>query len=281
MEKMRTHPSKKKAILLAAGCLVLAAAVAAVWLFNRPQPGKLYHFQPGEVTQVYLQHYADMRDVTDPAQVEEIVDLLNGFTYHSAEDIPPASGWDYRVGLSTNTWAYDFTFTADSLRIWNRDGSSTIYSGPAGYLQPLVDMADGAIPVASGTISQPEGYPYHIELEDVTQLYVTDLAETKEITNQEDIQQVVELLNNFPYQSIEEDTYVPTDWWSFSLNGPNGAFFGGYFTADSVRLSGNIYHGPEGYFQPVMDIMEAAPSLPEHTPEVSSPSALDSASPAP
>ena len=42
MEKMRTHPSKKKAILLAAGCLVLAAAVAAVWLFNRPQPGKLY-----------------------------------------------------------------------------------------------------------------------------------------------------------------------------------------------------------------------------------------------
>ena len=81
MEKMRTHPSKKKAILLAAGCLVLAAAVAAVWLFNRPQPGKLYHFQPGEVTQVYLQHYADMRDVTDPAQVEEIVDLLNGFTY--------------------------------------------------------------------------------------------------------------------------------------------------------------------------------------------------------
>ena len=231
--------------------------------------------------QVYLQHYADMRDVTDPAQVEEIVDLLNGFTYHSAEDIPPASGWDYRVGLSTNTWAYDFTFTADSLRIWNRDGSSTIYSGPAGYLQPLVDMADGAIPVASGTISQPEGYPYHIELEDVTQLYVTDLAETKEITNQEDIQQVVELLNNFPYQSIEEDTYVPTDWWSFSLNGPNGAFFGGYFTTDSVRLSGNIYHGPEDYFQPVMDIMEAAPSLPEHTPEVSSPSALDSASPTP
>lgn len=34
MEKMRTHPSKKKAILLAAGCLVLAAAVAAVWLLT-------------------------------------------------------------------------------------------------------------------------------------------------------------------------------------------------------------------------------------------------------
>ena len=85
-----------------------------------------------------------MRDVTDPAQVEEIVDLLNGFTYHSAEDIPPASGWDYRVGLSTNTWAYDFTFTADSLRIWNRDGSSTIYSGPPGYFRKLVDLAESA-----------------------------------------------------------------------------------------------------------------------------------------
>lgn len=279
MEKMR-KPARTRvvtagAVLLFVGVLVLASTQP--W---KPAK-KLYHFQPGEVTQVYLQHYADMRDVTDPAQVEEIVDLLNGFTYRNTRYVPPAAGWDYRVGLSTNTWAYDFTFTADSLRIWNRDGSSTIYSGPAGYLQPLVDMADGAIPVASGTISQPEGYPYHIELEDVTHLYVTDLAETKEITKQEDIQQVVELLNNFPYQSIEEDTYVPTDWWSFSLNGPNGAFFGGYFTTDSVRLSGNIYHGPEDYFQPVMDIMEAAPSLPEHTPEVSSPSALDSASPTP
>lgn len=286
MEKTRLV--KQKAILLAAGCLALAVVVAVtVFFLSRKDPAPseeegIFHFQPGQVTWVYLQHYGDMRDVTDPAQVEEIVELLNSFPCLSSQDVPPAVGWDYRVGLSTDTWSYDFTFSADTLRIWNDDGSSTIYFGPAGYLQPLVDMADGTVPVTPGEIPQPEGYPYHIEAEDVAHLYIEYLQETREINSREDVQRAVELLNSFPCQSIEEDTYVPTDWWSFSMDGPNGAFFGGYFTTDSVRISGNTYHGPEGYFQPLMDIMEAAPPLPEETtvPDVSSPSALESASPA-
>lgn len=145
MEKMRTHPSKKKAILLAAGCLVLAAAVAAVWLFNRPQPGKLYHFQPGEVTQVYLQHYADMRDVTDPAQVEEIVDLLNGFTYQSTRYVPPAGGWSYILDVEGPSGPVaSVEFGISTIRQGNGDGSSTIYSGPPGYFRKLVDLAESA-----------------------------------------------------------------------------------------------------------------------------------------
>lgn len=278
MEKMR--PTKKKPLLLAAGCLALAAVVVITFFVLRPAPKTLYHFQPGQVTEVTLQHNGDIRDVTDPAQIEEIVDLLNGFTYRTSRDVAPATGWEYHAVLSTGNESYDFTFSPGTLRIWNDDGSSTIYSGPSGYLQPLVDMADGITPVISGESLEPEEYSCRIRAEDITHLYIADLTEVKEITSQEDIRQVVELLNNFPCQSIEEETYVPTDWWSFSMDGHSGAFFKAYFTADDVRISDNTYHGPEGYFQPMMDMMETASSLPVESaaPDVSSPSALNNTS---
>lgn len=160
MEKMR--PTKKKPLLLAAGCLALAAVVVIAFFVLRPAPKTLYHFQPGQVTEVTLQHNGDIRDVTDPAQIEEIVALLNGFTYRTSRDVAPATGWEYHAGLSTDTWAYDFTFSPGTLRIWNDDGSSTIYSGPSGYLQPLVDMADGITPVISGESLEPEEYSCRI-----------------------------------------------------------------------------------------------------------------------
>ena len=54
MEK--TRPTKKKPLLLAAGCLALAAVVVIAFFVLRPAPKTLYHFQPGQVTEVTLQH---------------------------------------------------------------------------------------------------------------------------------------------------------------------------------------------------------------------------------
>lgn len=64
------------------------------------------------------------------------------------------------------------------------------------------------------------------------------------------------------------------------MDGHSGAFFKAYFTADDVRISDNTYHGPEGYFQPMMDMMETASSLQVESaaPDVSSPSALNNTS---
>ena len=143
MEKMR-KPARTRivtagAVLLFVGVLVLASTQP--W---KPAK-KLYHFQPGEVTQVYLQHYADMRDVTDPAQVEEIVDLLNGFTYRNTRYVPPAGGWSYILDVEGPSGPVaSVEFGISTIRQRNGDGSSTIYSGPPGYFRKLVDLAESA-----------------------------------------------------------------------------------------------------------------------------------------
>ena len=103
MEKTRLV--KQKAILLAAGCLALAVVVAVtVFFLSRKDPAPsegegIFHFQPGQVTWVYLQHYGDMRDVTDPAQVEEIVELLNSFPCQSIEEDTYVPTWLCRVRM--------------------------------------------------------------------------------------------------------------------------------------------------------------------------------------
>mgnify|MGYP007116387729 CR=1 FL=1 len=102
MEKMR--PTKEKAPSAGCGMPGAGRVVVIAFFVLRPAPKNALSLpaRPGHRSDPSAQW--DIRDVTDPAQIEEIVALLNGFTYRTSRDVAPATGWEYHAVLSTDTW---------------------------------------------------------------------------------------------------------------------------------------------------------------------------------
>ena len=146
MEKMRkparTLVVAAGAVLLFAGALVLASTQP--W---KPAKKLLSPIDPAQVTLVSIRNgnKVTRMDITDPEEIRDIVELLNGFTYQSTRYVPPASGWSYILDVEGPSGPVaSIDFSASSVREWHRDGSSTFYYGPAGYFRKLVDLAESA-----------------------------------------------------------------------------------------------------------------------------------------
>lgn len=146
MEKMRkparTLVVAAAAVLLFVGVLVLASTQP--W---KPAKKLLSPIDPAQVTLVSIRNgnKVTRMDITDPEEIRDIVELLNGFTYQNTRYVPPASGWSYILDVEGPSGPVaSIDFSASSVREWHRDGSSTFYYGPPGYFRKLVDLAESA-----------------------------------------------------------------------------------------------------------------------------------------
>ena len=85
--------------------------------------------------------------ITEQNQIEEIVDLLNNFTYVSSQRIPPATGCGYHIRLATESGGIGIGFWSDGVKLDDAEGepgSSINYYGKTGYFDSLVTLADNA-----------------------------------------------------------------------------------------------------------------------------------------
>ena len=146
MEKTR---KSSRVLLVAAGIvlLFLGAVVLASTQPWKPSQKLFAPIDPAQVTQVSIRNGNKLTrvDITDPEEIEEIVELLNDFSYRNSRNVPPAGGWSYYLdveGASGPVASIDFS--ASSIRERHRDGSTTIYSGPFGYFRKLVNLAEKA-----------------------------------------------------------------------------------------------------------------------------------------
>ena len=83
-------------------------------------------------------------EITEPTQIENVVNLINGFTYTYSQERPPATGWNYRIDLETDSDWIGFEFWEDGVKTNSEDGSLIFYYGKTGYFVSLVTLADNA-----------------------------------------------------------------------------------------------------------------------------------------
>lgn len=110
----------------------------------------LFSFDPSEVVSITVDN-GDSKltqvTITDRGQIEEIVKLVNNFTYTASQNIPPASGCGYHISLKTESGGGGFYFWDSGIKIPDKSGepgSSINYYGKPGWFDTLVTLADNA-----------------------------------------------------------------------------------------------------------------------------------------
>lgn len=141
---------KKKFGLALTAVAVMAIIGVCIGAAKFRQSPALFHFDPSEVTSIRLEN-GDSKltqvTITEPSQMEDIVKLVNHFTYHSSEKIPPASGCGYSIHLKTASGGVGFEFWSDGVKLADPNGepgASINYYGETGYFDTLVALADAA-----------------------------------------------------------------------------------------------------------------------------------------
>lgn len=143
--KAWTRGKKITLSLILAAVLVVCGICAAAYMER--QKHMLFHIDSSEVKSITLTASAASREITDRQQIEEIVTLLNDFTYEKAEELSgDLLGQGYRLYLNMipGRKMDNMDFYADRIRIHKKDAGSVLYFGPAEYFQPLVDLAEEA-----------------------------------------------------------------------------------------------------------------------------------------
>ena len=143
---MKKKAPKKLLPFLCLFIVLIVCAVVFVAINNQPEPP--YHFNSSMINHITLRsgNGPVLLDISEREEIDEIISLLNEFRYNEREEIPPAGGWDYGISFTAGGKDIWIVFTADSVRIYKNDGSSTIYFGPPDHFRPLVDRIDEARP---------------------------------------------------------------------------------------------------------------------------------------
>ena len=143
---MKKKAPKKLLPFLCLFIVLIVCAVVFVAINNQPEPP--YHFNSSMINHITLRsgNGPVILDISEREEIDEIISLLNEFRYNEREEIPPAGGWDYGISFTAGGKDIWIVFTADSVRIYKNDGSSTIYFGPPDHFRPLVDRIDEARP---------------------------------------------------------------------------------------------------------------------------------------
>ena len=143
---MRKKLSLKKIIFLSCLFVFLAVCVVYFAFFDHETLDlSLFHFDPEAVESISLQRAGGNGvTITDREEIHEAVRLLNDFQYcNGLKTFPPAGGWSYIIALKVGRKKFSYDFGLDHIRIYERDGSSTIYYGPPDHFRPLIDLVNG------------------------------------------------------------------------------------------------------------------------------------------
>lgn len=110
----------------------------------------LFNIDPSEVISITVDN-GDSKltqvTITERKQIEEIVKLVNDFTYIASQKIPPATGCGYYIGFKTESGGIGFEFWSDGVTLDDEEddsGGTINYYGKAGYFDSLVTLADNA-----------------------------------------------------------------------------------------------------------------------------------------
>lgn len=150
--KMNVRTKKVSVILIGAFILAIMAVCIGVATFSRSQT--LFNIEPSEVVSITLSNGDKKRTqvtITEKSKIEEIVKLINNFTYTSTEELPPMDGTGYYAIVRTSSenmsdWV-GFGFWSDGIKVTDKKGEpgATIkYYGKTGYFDSLVTLADNA-----------------------------------------------------------------------------------------------------------------------------------------
>ena len=113
MEKMRTPA---RTLVVAAGAVLLFVGVLVLASTQPCKPAKklLSPIDPAQVTLVSIRNgnKVTRMDITDPEEIRDIVELLNGFTYQNTRYVPPGRrlelhfgcGGPFRTGGIRRVW---------------------------------------------------------------------------------------------------------------------------------------------------------------------------------
>ncbi len=140
---VKSWPRKKKIVTLSAllaALLVLCGICAAILI--EYQKHSLFHFEPSKVQSITLTYGFLWRDIEDRQQIEEIVKLLNDFTYEKTEELSgDLLGESYCLYLNMNADRKEesISFNMDRIRIQKESGF-VMYYGPPGYFRRLVEL---------------------------------------------------------------------------------------------------------------------------------------------
>ena len=106
----------------------------------------LFHFDSSTVTSVTLLNGNKLTkvEIVEPNQIKDIVNLLNHFSYASTQELPPASGWSYRMVLNTDAGETSIYYWSDGVRIYDQSGASIRYTGKQGYFDSIIKLSDEA-----------------------------------------------------------------------------------------------------------------------------------------
>lgn len=149
-----TKTRKKPIIIAAVAALIIGAVLGAVgyavWESSRPEP--LFSFDPNEITEVGVESTSggwgagDSVTITDREKIEQIVELLNNFTYDSTDSYQgDIMGWSNRIILPTArgiSYVYFYTHDngePDGVTIRTPD-ELTAYMTTPGYFWPIAEM---------------------------------------------------------------------------------------------------------------------------------------------
>ena len=98
MEKMR---KPARTLIVAAGAVLLFVGVLVLASTQPWKPAKklLSPIDPAQVTLVSIRNgnKVTRMDITDPEEIRDIVELLNGFTYQSTRQAAGATFWMWRA----------------------------------------------------------------------------------------------------------------------------------------------------------------------------------------
>ena len=142
---IKAWPHKKKTTLAVLLATVLVLCIACVVFFLQSQDHALFHFKPSSVESITLWcGDGGSMEITDREQINQAIQLLNDFTYEETEKIPPACGWSYCLDFSVGVKYVSIEFGESYIRGRGEDGGSTVYYGPTGHFQTLVDLGEDA-----------------------------------------------------------------------------------------------------------------------------------------
>ncbi len=137
MSKKLYRPEKRLLPFLLALFLGLCHFVAVNAHYAPP-----FHFNSASIDHINLS-CGDSRArkvISDREQINQVVKLLNQFSYREKEGFPPAYGWAYGIDFTAGIKEVSIVFGPNYIRIYKDDASSAIYYGPPEHFRPLVDM---------------------------------------------------------------------------------------------------------------------------------------------
>ena len=246
----------------------------------------LFSIDPEDVSCISVAGFDFTLD--DRETIEGVVSALNSFTYREVTTSEPAdTGSFFTMGLlgpeGGAAQAMGFAMGTYYIRIQEED-QYVYYLGEANHFletQQLLQNAPGptkAPSVENNLNPQPTATPepakknplYQFETDQVKALRIEKdhpQSEEVEITSKEELAPLLELLNGFTYETIQDDALPDGYTYALEVEEADGTLTQITLTEngviEDVYAATYLYTGKEGYFRPLLKLADQ--SLPPKT----------------